>query len=81
MPLELAQRKREVEGEGARARAGGLTLASKIADAAAAQLLIYDELPEEERPRKEDRVLLVGSCGAGPPWWSSSRSATATISR
>jgi len=63
--VELAQKKREVEGEGARAHAGGLTLASKIADAAAAQLLIYDELPEEERPREEDRVLLVGIVWGG----------------
>src|SRR6267142_4112048 len=65
MSVELAQKKREVEGEGARAHAGGLTLASKIADAAAAQLLIYDELPEEERPREEDRVLLVGIVWGG----------------
>jgi hypothetical protein len=36
------------------------TLASQIADAAAAQLLISDELPEDERPRRGDRVLLVG---------------------
>jgi hypothetical protein len=36
------------------------TLASRVADAAAAQLLIFDELPEDERPRKDDRVLLVG---------------------
>src|SRR3954447_13255532 len=36
------------------------TLASRVADAAAAQLLIFDELPEDEKPRPNDRVLLVG---------------------
>jgi hypothetical protein len=41
------------------------TLASRIADAAAAQLLIFDELPEDERPRKGERVLLVGIVWGG----------------
>jgi len=41
------------------------TLASEVADAAAAQLLIFDDLPEEERPRAEDRVLLVGLVWGG----------------
>ncbi|MFN2547294.1 MAG: AgmX/PglI C-terminal domain-containing protein [Myxococcales bacterium] len=36
------------------------TLASRVADAAAAQLLIFDELPADEKPRPGDRVLLVG---------------------
>src|SRR5437764_11976533 len=31
------------------------TLASRVADAAAAQLLIFDELPEDETPRPGDR--------------------------
>jgi hypothetical protein len=41
------------------------TLASRVADAAAAQLLIFDELPEDERPRPGDRVLLVGIVWGG----------------
>ena len=61
----MAQRKREVKVEVPGAPAGRPTLASQVADAAAAQLLIFDELPEEERPRKEDRVLLVGIVWGG----------------
>ena len=64
--VEMAQRKREVavmEAEGA--LAGRPTLASGIADAAAARLLIFDELPVEERPREEERVLLVGIVWGG----------------
>jgi outer membrane biosynthesis protein TonB len=41
------------------------TLASQIVDAAAAQLLLADELPADERPRDRDRVLLVGLVGGG----------------
>src|SRR5438132_13914116 len=41
------------------------TIASRVADAAAAQLLIFDELPEDERPRKDDRVLLLGLVWGG----------------
>jgi hypothetical protein len=41
------------------------TLASRVADAAAARLLIFDELPEDERPRPGDRVLLVGIVWGG----------------
>src|SRR5205807_4269709 len=41
------------------------TLASRVADAAAAQLLIFDELPEDEKPRPDDRVLLVGIVWGG----------------
>jgi outer membrane biosynthesis protein TonB len=41
------------------------TLASRVADAAAAQLLIFDELPEDERPTKDDRVLLCGIVWGG----------------
>ncbi|HET7785009.1 MAG TPA: AgmX/PglI C-terminal domain-containing protein [Myxococcales bacterium] len=41
------------------------TLASQVADAAAAQLLIFDDLPEDERPRAADRVLLVGLVWGG----------------
>jgi TonB family protein len=37
-----------------------LTLASRVSDAAAAKLLIFDELPEGERPTAANRVLLVG---------------------
>src|SRR4051794_19520270 len=33
------------------------TLASRVADAAAAQLLIFDELPDDEKPKANDRVL------------------------
>src|SRR5437870_1964994 len=40
-------------------------IASRVADAAAAQLLIFDELPEDERPRKDDRVLLLGLVWGG----------------
>ena len=36
------------------------TLAARVADAAAAQLLLFDDLPEDERPRPDDRVLLAG---------------------
>src|SRR5262249_33304694 len=41
------------------------TLAARVADAAAAQLLIFDQLPEDERPRPGDRVLLVGMVWGG----------------
>jgi hypothetical protein len=41
------------------------TIASRVADAAAAQLLIFDELPEDERPRRDERVLLVGLVWGG----------------
>src|SRR5260370_20845943 len=41
------------------------TLASHVAGAAAAQLLIFDELPADERPRAGDRVLLVGIVWGG----------------
>ncbi|HYY52448.1 MAG TPA: hypothetical protein VE755_06235, partial [Myxococcales bacterium] len=41
------------------------TLASRVSDAAAAQLLIFDELPEDERPRPGGRVLLVGIVWGG----------------
>src|SRR5215475_699158 len=61
----MAERKREVEVEVRGAPAGRPTLASQVSDAAAAQLLIFDELPDEERPRKEDRVLLVGIVWGG----------------
>ncbi len=36
------------------------SLASRVADAAAAQLLLFDDLPADERPLPNDRVLLVG---------------------
>ena len=42
-----------------------MPLAAQVADAAAAQLLIFDELPEDERPRPGDRVLLVGIVWGG----------------
>lgn len=41
------------------------SLAESVADAAAAQLLIFDELPEDEKPRPDDRVLLVGIVWGG----------------
>jgi hypothetical protein len=41
------------------------TLASQLVDAAAAQLLLADELPADERPRDRDRVLLVGLVWGG----------------
>ena len=41
------------------------SLASRVADAAAAQLLIFDELPEDEKPRDNDRVLLIGIVWGG----------------
>ena len=47
------------------ARMSRSTLASRVADTAAAKLLLFDELPEDERPRKGDRVLLVGIVWAG----------------
>lgn len=36
------------------------SLASRVADAAAAQLLLFDDLPADEKPLPNDRVLLVG---------------------
>ena len=36
------------------------TLAARLADAAAARLLLFDELPDDERPRPDERVLLAG---------------------
>jgi len=47
------------------ARMSRSTLASRIADTAAAKLLLFDQLPEDERPRKGDRVLLVGIVWGG----------------
>ena len=41
------------------------SLAESVADAAAAQLLIFDDLPEDEKPRLNDRVLLVGIVWGG----------------
>jgi hypothetical protein len=41
------------------------TLASRVADAAAAQLLIFDELPDDEKPKANDRVLLLGVVWGG----------------
>ena len=41
------------------------TLAARLADAAAAQLLLDDDLPSDERPRPGDRVLLVGIVWGG----------------
>ena len=62
----MAQMKRMVEVvEAEDARIARSTLASRIADTAAAKLLIFDELPEDERPRKGDRVLLVGIVWGG----------------
>jgi len=46
-------------------RPAAQTLASRVSDAAAAQLLIFDELPEDEKPRPGDRVLLVGLVWGG----------------
>jgi hypothetical protein len=36
------------------------SLAARVADAAVAQLLLFDTLPDDERPKPDDRVLLVG---------------------
>ncbi len=47
-----------------RAHAGS-TVASQIADASVARLLISDDLPAGERPRPRDRVLLVGIVWGG----------------
>ncbi len=64
--MELARVEREVEvGVAEQMHEDRPTLASGIADAAAAQLLIFDELPEDERPRPGDRVLLVGIVWGG----------------
>ena len=41
------------------------TLASRVADAAAAKLLLFDELPADERPTPHDRVLLLGLVWGG----------------
>src|SRR3954447_17859964 len=62
----MAQMKRLVEVVRAQdARMSRSTLASRIADTAAAKLLLFDELPEDERPRPGDRVLLVGIVWGG----------------
>src|SRR3954471_15285390 len=62
----MAQMKRLVEVVRAQdARMSRSTLASRIADTAAAKLLLFDELPEQERPREGDRVLLVGIVWGG----------------
>jgi len=62
----MAQIERRVEADGMEpARDERPTLASVIADAAAAQLLIFDELPEDERPGSNDRALLVGIVWGG----------------
>ena len=47
------------------AQAHPSSLAASVADAAAAQLLIFDELPDDEKPRPGDRVLLVGLVWGG----------------
>ena len=57
----MAETKVEVVEEG---RAGP-TFASQIDDSAASRLLLSDELPEQERPRERDRVLLVGIVWGG----------------
>jgi hypothetical protein len=36
------------------------SLASRVSDAAAAKLLLFDDLPADEKPRQNDRVLLLG---------------------
>src|SRR3954468_21475115 len=41
------------------------SLAAQLVDAAAAQLLLADELPADEKPRDRDRVLLVGLVWGG----------------
>src|SRR3954452_5499047 len=41
------------------------SLAAQLVDAAAAQLLLADELPADEKPRDHDRVLLVGLVWGG----------------
>ena len=46
-------------------RARRQTLASTLSDAAAARLLLSAELPVDERPRPDDRVLLVGLVWGG----------------
>ena len=62
----MAQIERRVEADGMEpARDERPTLASVIADTAAAQLLIFDELPEDERPGSNDRALLVGIVWGG----------------
>jgi len=62
----MAQIERRVEADGTEpARDERPTLASVIADTAAAQLLIFDELPEDERPGSNDRALLVGIVWGG----------------
>ena len=62
----MAQIERRVEVDGMESgRDERPTLASGIADAAAARLLIFDELPEDERPASNDRALLVGIVWGG----------------
>ena len=39
--------------------------AARVADAAAARLLIFDELPADEKPRPGERVLLIGLIWGG----------------
>ena len=62
----MAQIERMVEVEEVEGAQGTRpTLASRVSDAAAAQLLIFDELPDDERPRPGGRVLLVGIVWGG----------------
>ena len=58
MAKKDAQLTVKAEPEGPRGQPS--PLAASVVDAAAAQLLIFDELPEDEKPRPGDRVLLVG---------------------
>ena len=55
----MPQIERTAEEELERAQVERPTLASRVSDAAAAQLLIFDKLPDDERPRPGGRVLLV----------------------
>src|SRR5437763_10038235 len=61
----MPQIERTAEEELERAQVERPTLASRVSDAAAAQLLIFDKLPDDERPRPGGRVLLVGIVWGG----------------
>jgi hypothetical protein len=65
MPSERNQRMggeaAGARGPSSRRRAGG----ERVADAAVARLLMFDELPEGERPRDGDKVLLLGLVWGG----------------
>jgi len=59
------EEKRKGPGPAGASKGSMSSLASRVTDAAAARLLLSDDLPADERPRPGDRVLLVGLIWGG----------------